>query len=140
MRSCRTLVIKIRGWNKPISACLHHNPPHCADVMLMNTEEKAQPQNCPLSFTAEGGERARSGDTETAQRNLMILPENSKQLKLLYFVMLLCINAVLDAGFFFFFNFKVTYHCTLFSFFWENMLLCSSACKEFISEQQLNAF
>lgn len=46
--------------------------------MLMNAVEEAQPQNCPLSFTVEGGERARSSDTETAQRNLMMQLENSK--------------------------------------------------------------
>lgn len=59
--------------------------------MLMNAVEEAQPQNCPLSFTAEGGERAGSSDTETAQGNLMMQPKNSKQLQLLYFVTLLCI-------------------------------------------------
>lgn len=53
-------------------------------------ERRVSPQNCPLSFTVEGGERAGSSDTETAQRNLMMQPENSKQLQLLYFVVLLC--------------------------------------------------
>lgn len=54
-RSYSTLVIKKRGgWNEPIWPCLHHNPPHSADVMLMNTVEKAQLQNCPLSFTLQG--------------------------------------------------------------------------------------
>lgn len=74
MRAYSTLVIKIGGWNEPICACLHHNPPHCADVMLMKTVEKAQPQNCPVSLAAEGGERARICDTETAQGNLMMQP------------------------------------------------------------------
>lgn len=67
MRAYSTLVIKIGGWNEPICACLHHNPPHSAGVMLMNTVEKARPQNCPLSFMAEGGERAGISDTETAK-------------------------------------------------------------------------
>lgn len=54
--------------------CLHHNPPRAADVMQMRTVEKAQPQNCPLPFTAEGGQRARSSDTGTARGNLMKQP------------------------------------------------------------------
>lgn len=54
-------------------------PPHSADVMLMNAAEEAQPQNCPLPFTADGGERARSGDTETVPGNLMMQPGNSEQ-------------------------------------------------------------
>lgn len=74
-RSYSTAVVKIGGRNGPITACLHHNPPHSPDVMLMRTVEKAQPQTCPLSSTAEGGERARISDTETALGNLMMQPE-----------------------------------------------------------------
>lgn len=66
------------GWNGPISACLHHNPPHSADVMQMHSVKKAQPQNCALSFTAEDGEKARGTDNVIARGSLMKHPEKFK--------------------------------------------------------------
>lgn len=93
---------------------MHHNPPRAADVMQMRTVEKAQPQNCPLPFPAEGGERARSSDAGTARGNLMKHPPQ----KFNAHVVLRCINAILDAFFFKQTNYVVS---PLFHSFNENM-------------------